>query len=139
MYARLKNANPKFIKFYKMNSIFVMVLLLSLLNVFSCDKCSTELDVDYRGIPYSIDLAYESRNTFQDCCAFCDQVSQCMAWTFIYETQVCILKKGLGYRLPTKGSKINLHRKSRVIKYYPVIFIFIYERNLWHKISRRSV
>lgn len=91
-----------------MNSILTIVLLLSLLNVFSCEKCSTELDVDYRGIPYSIDFAYESRRTFQECCAFCDQVSQCMAWTFIYETQVCILKKGLGYRLPTRGSKINL-------------------------------
>ncbi len=70
-----------------------------------CDRCSSELDVDYRGIPWSIDLIYEPRRSFQECCALCDAVRECLTWTFVFRTKVCVLKKGLGYRLPTMGSK----------------------------------
>ena len=88
-----------------MNFVYTLVLVVSLFSLSSCDKCSSTLDIDFRGIPASNDLIYETKETFQDCCEYCDRVHRCNAWTFIYETKVCVLKTSVGFKLGTFGSK----------------------------------
>ncbi len=90
-----------------MNFFDHILVLASLFSLCSCTQtCSPEIDVDYRGLPTDNDLIYEYAPNYPACCAICDTISLCQAWTWVYETKVCILKTNIGYKIATNGSKL---------------------------------
>jgi hypothetical protein len=97
-----------------MNFAYDILVFMCLLGLYTCtQRCSPEIDVDYRGVPTDNDLIYEYAPNFQACCAICDTISLCRAWTWVYETKVCILKNNIGYKMVTLGSKLLRHTEMR--------------------------
>lgn len=88
-----------------MNWIFACLLVILSISANQCaTDCHVELDMDFRGVPYPNDLIYEGAASFQACCALCNSVQECKAWTFVFETKVCVLKTAVGLKVPTQGS-----------------------------------
>ena len=93
--------------------LFSIVLIVACFYNYS-SGCSVEIDMDYRGIPNTNDIRHQVTATFQECCDLCsnDPTQQCNAWTYVYIDQKCWLKTGVGYRLPTVGSKLKFSSKK---------------------------
>lgn len=86
-------------------------MLSALVSMYNCDSCSTELDMDFRGIPTANDISYQgSVARYQDCCDLCTANPNCKAWTYVFDTQVCWLKNSVGYRLATLGRISGLRK-----------------------------
>ncbi len=94
-----------------MNPVYVFATFLFLNS--GAKACSTELDMDYRGIPLSNDISYVRTKSFQECCAKCAAEMNCHAWTFVFSTGVCWLKNSIGYKISTSGSKIFLRTRFK--------------------------
>ncbi len=92
----------------------ILIVFATFLILFSTVKtCSTELDVDYRGVPTSNDISFVRTTSFQDCCTKCGAEPKCQAWTFVFATGVCWLKTSIGYKIPLLGSKDFTHLAIR--------------------------
>ena len=93
-----------------MNFLIIFVVVSSMMGMYTCvTDCQVELDMDYKGIPTSNDISYQSATSFQDCCNICsnDPTQRCQAWTFVYDTKVCWLKTQVGLRVINTGSEFN--------------------------------
>ena len=51
--------------------------------------CTGDIDYDYLGS----DLKYEIVKDAGECCALCNQIGECNAWTYVVVTRVCWLKR----------------------------------------------
>lgn len=67
----------------------LVVLCFALLDVHAL-TCSFESNVDYFGNDLGTQPCYVK--TLDECCALCNQVTQCAAWTFLPSTGACWLK-----------------------------------------------
>ena len=112
--------------------------LFGLYNCSRIGSCSPELDVDYRGIPVDNDLIYEYAPNFQACCALCDTISACKAWSWVFETKVCVLKTSVGYKIATSGSKCVVCVDIGLFKILINLFFWKIKRNFGSKIEAAS-
>lgn len=90
-----------------MKIILALLIITAFASVDYVSCCTYEYDMDYRGILASIDLQYTFSNSKENCCAACNSNTQCNAWTYVTETKVCWLKKSIGTKVPTQGSKLQ--------------------------------
>lgn len=84
--------------------VFILSSCMLALLINSARSCSTELDMDFRGLSRPNDISYQKASSFQDCCAKCSADSKCQAWTFVFATNVCWFKSEVGWKLPSAGS-----------------------------------
>jgi len=89
-----------------MKIILTLLIIASLGSVEYVTCCTYEYNMDYRGILANIDLEWAASTTQEMCCDLCNRNSQCNAWTFVTETKVCWLKKSIGTKVATSGSKL---------------------------------
>lgn len=84
----------------------ILVLLAALLQIYSCQKCSYDTNIDYFGNDLIAEPVFT--NSSDGCCMFCAQNSQCQVWTWVPATRACWIKTNVGSkRFKSFGSKLH--------------------------------